>query len=775
MIAHLVVCIALGLIACGALLGTGVFLRQPDPALNEKVTIVLLLGALAAICLRAAWMWLRDVIFRGATVTVDGGGVTISDRRFLDEPIRVPADELLVAAVDEPRFSSRRWRIPVFRGFSWHGIGASDDDAERPVGFLAHADGIAFPVLSAGEGVINCALLFSRPQVLKANRRTGFWGGRSSVNLSFGGLVLKARSPREFADAFATAGLLRRVTTADLYSVPDTQPIDPASGIPLVPAVCDGRTNPHESAALADGGIGNVPEMPPDPAALERDARALIRGFYLKAGLTALALICGGFALMLVWGRFHWLAVAMVLTGLIVAYEVWPRKEPMFSPGVEIDLRENPALAELIGRICDAANVPPPDAVFLDLEFTASARHNLSEHGAGYAITLGLPLFAAGNVSRLAAVIAHEIAHARYDVSRSRVLTNALGAIARTYERFRHIGPARRLIESHADGFQRKLAMVARGSEYLADLHAARFAGPLTTAGALRSIAVEGDASEVFWALHAAPALEAGLVPPLAEGLSFYLRDARYVNGRYACLDEELMHERPSPYDDHPTTAQRLEFIRRQATPRAEMGDERPALSLLADAAGLEAALIARLAGSRASQLRHGGWPEVSAFALPRHWWAMTRPFAEVLEGFRWSQLPELVSDPERFAEELGVAVGLSRQKYVESDPLAPLFPHHFHVWWTVCAAFGATLVRRGFSVRATTPGSPVLLTRADGIELDPLEALAAVFDGSVTAEDWTEGCRKLGIADLPLACVEISSPYATGFAAGGEQWTSVA
>lgn len=316
---------------------------------------------------------------------------------------------------------------------------------------------------------------------------------------------------------------------------------------------------------------------------------------------------------------------------------------------------------------------------------------------------------------------------------------------------------------------------MTRGSEYLADLHAARFAGPLTTARALHSIVVESDASEIFWALHAAPALEAGLAPPLAEGLAAYLRDARYVQGRYACLDEDLTHDRPSLYDDHPTTSQRLEFIRRQDVPQPELGDERAALSLLTDPAGLEAALIARLAGSRAAPLRRCEWPEAFAYAQPRHWWATTRPFAEALERFRWSQLPGLVRDPAYFAEELGIADGLSRQKYVESDPLAPLFPSHFHLWWTVCAAYGATLTRQGFSVRATTPGSPVLLARDDGIVFDPFEALAAVFDGSIAAEQWVESCRKLGIADLPLARVEIAPTRAAGFAAGEKQRRSAA
>lgn len=765
MIAHLVVCVALGMIACGALLATGIFLRKPEPTIAEKLAIASLLGALAAVCLRAAWVWMRDVIFRGATVTVGEGGVTIHDRRFLDEPIRVPAGDLLAAAVDEPRFSSRRWRIPVFRGFSWHGIGASEDDAERPVGFLAHAEGIAFPVLSAGEGGINCALLFSRPQVLKANRRTGFWGGRSRVNLSFGGLILKVRSQREFADAFATIGLLRRVTTTDLYSVPDTQPIDPASGEGSASVVVDGSGESAEAPAAADGGVSELPDTPPDAAALERDAGMLIRGFYIKAVLISVSLTGGGLALMFAWGRLRWLAALLILAGLTFAFEVWPRREAEYSPGVKIDLDENPGLAELIGRICDAARAQPPDAVYLDLEFTASARHNLTEHGSGYAITLGLPLFAAGDVSRLAAVIAHEIAHARHDVSRSRVLADALGAIARTYDRFRHIGPARKLIESHADGFQRRLAAVARGSEYLADLQAANFAGPQTTAGALRSIVVQGDASEIFWALHAAPALEAGLAPPLAEGLDAYLRDARYVQGRYSCLEQDLLHERPSPHDDHPTTAQRLEFIRRHATRTAEMNDARPALSLLADPAGLERALIARLAGSRAAQLRRCEWPETAEYALPRHWWAVTRPYAAELERFSWTDLPELMREHEAFGEELGIAAGLSRQKYVESDPLAPLFPHHFHLWWTICAAYGLTLTRRGFSVRATAPGSPVLLEGADDLAFDPFEALATVFDGSVSAEDWARRCQTLGIAGQPLARVEISPPWAAASA----------
>ncbi|MBM3786556.1 MAG: hypothetical protein FJW30_19535 [Acidobacteria bacterium] len=118
--------------------------------------------------------------------------------------------------------------------------------------------------------------------------------------------------------------------------------------------------------------------------------------------LQALALVCGGLG---------WCGAGLVLFLLARVPFVTRLDSPERSA---VDLEANPALRDLIHRVCAAASVRPPSAVAVDLTFNASAgleRPILGLLFNRYRLTLGLPLLAVVDRQVLAHVIAHEVGH----------------------------------------------------------------------------------------------------------------------------------------------------------------------------------------------------------------------------------------------------------------------------------------------------------------------------------------------------------------------------
>lgn len=778
---HLLVGVLFGAVGfASAAVSVGLAFFDGATRLMLAITIPLA-WAITALCLRSVWVWTREICFRGATVTMDRSTVTISDPRLLDRPIKLPLDEVLLAAIDEPSECPHHRRLPVFRSFSWHGVGIGDD--APPIGYLVAPDGVGLPALTTGEDDVNCAVLFRNPQRLSAHRRVGFRGKREAVDMLTGGLILRTPELGKFAAVMARAGLLRRMTTEDLDVISPVKNLNCAQ-TPAIAAwpQADGtaqqqasRPQPQQSPPhlpqyvsqpeVPDGGVGQVPDEIPNADAIARRTRSLVRGFYLRAAGAALLLAAAGVGLILGLHRFNGISLFFfILCGSVVA-AIRPRSEPIIDDRPQLDLATNPSMRQLLEWVCRQSGAPLPEKVFLDLEFRATAQpHDCDADADAYAIGIGLPVLATTDVTQFASVLAHEVAHSRGDVARSRGLHKALTAIERTYERFRDHRLISEMVGRQADRFDLNLAGLCREAEYLADLHSSSVVGPTAVCSALRNLPVAEDATIIYWTQYAAPALEAGFAPPLAQGLAHYVHCSPYVQSRLAELDAELAEDVPQPLDNHPTIAQRINFVGRQSRGRDLPADRRSALSLLADHAGVQNALLHHMAGARADSLRSCDWPTALQHGLPAYWRMLADQHADVLFGYCWWQLHELMADSSRFAERLGIPPEQSPQRHVQSDPLAPSFPPQFHLGWATAAAMATDLLSLGYSLSATVPGSAILLVR-DSNEINPHEVIQAILAGELSREQWIQRCRELGIAERPMVAVKSDSVTARGFA----------
>ncbi len=788
------VCVMVGLVCLAVMVA---LLTEPELTAVQKLVIAAMFGAMAAITLRQSWVWFREICFRGAVLKVGNGLLSVEDPRLLDRPVVLPLADVMVAAVDEPVAGVTDRKFPVFRSFSWQSVGAPAE--MEPVGFLVGPEDVCLLPLSAGAAELNCVLVFRSPRRCSAHRRQGFWARRAEFDLQVGGLILNASPLNDFIKTFQAAGLLRRLTTSDMNAAPETapfgqtgadRPMAPASpdahlGAPTIvqpvapnPASPDAPPGPppiarpvapvlessHTVSAPPDSerpsagdSIFNepIPECVPNAASIERRTLALIRGFYARVVLTFLALLTASVITFMVFGRLTWLSLALIAVAAILVRVAWPRDEPWLDDRPELDLAANPEVRRLVSNICAASGVAPPRSIRLNLEFGASAQpHELNFEKGGYTIALGMPMLATSNVSQLASVIAHEVAHARDDLARVRTLGRACEAVGRTYDRFCEYALVGGLVEQSADRFARRLSALARESEYRADLHAATTVGADATTEMLRKLPVADRATEIYWATFAAPMLEAGLAPPLAVGLAHYVREAQWVRETMDDIDDLLEGEVACAYHDHPRVIDRIKFVSRLVADADRPLDRRSALSLLGDPAGLERDLLTHLAGDRAIVLRQCDWPTALATGMPPHWRMLRDQYAPALSQFAWWQLHDLMLDKHGFAVSLGMSLNDSRQIHAQGDPYAPEFPVSFHLAVLNVASFSTALIERDFKLSATVPGAPISLSRG-AAPFDAAETIRRLSLGEMTREQWIEGCRGLGIAEAPIAPVE--------------------
>ncbi|MBI4897401.1 MAG: M48 family metallopeptidase [Actinobacteria bacterium] len=773
------------LIGIAGLAAIAVLLTMPDFTGGQRLVIIAMFGAISAITLRQPWVWFREICFRGAALTVSDGLLRIDDPRLLDRPLVLPLAEVMVATVDEPVPGAADRKFPVYRSFSWQSVGAPAE--MEPVGFLVGPEDVCLLPLTAGATELNCALVFRSPRRCSAHRRHGFLARRADIDLQVGGLILSAARLNDFIETFAAAGLLRRLTTSDLNAAPETVPFEQASAAqpgPAVPASAPPSAPPSATAPVHMQTVSTPsdhpdrqsdhsailteppPECVPDAASIERRTLALIRGFYMRVVLAFAALIAAGVVSFMVFGRMTWLGLACVGSAAILARVAWPRDEHWCDDRPELDLAANPEVARLVANICAASGVAPPRSIRLNLEFGASTQpHELNFEKGGYTIALGMPMLATSNVSQLASVIAHEVAHARDDLARVRQLGRACDAVGRTYDRFCEYALFGDLVEESADRFARRLSALARESEYRADLHAATTVGADSTTEMLRKLPVADRATEIYWATFAAPMLEAGLAPPLAVGLAHYVREAQWVRETMDDIDDLLEGEVASVYHDHPRVIDRIKFVTRFATVGGHRVDRRSALSLLADPARLERDLLEHLAGNRVTALRPCDWPVALRTGLPPHWRMLRDQYEPALAQYAWWQLHDLMIDKQSFAAAVGIPIHDSRQVHAQGDPFAPEFPMSFHLAVLNIASFSTALIERNFELLATVPGAPIEFKHG-ATSLDAAETIRQLTLGEMTRKQWIEGCRRLGIAEAPMASPERSESSAADVSA---------
>ncbi|MEV0066807.1 M48 family metalloprotease [Amycolatopsis sp. NPDC050768] len=261
------------------------------------------------------------------------------------------------------------------------------------------------------------------------------------------------------------------------------------------------------------------------------------------------------------------------------------------APGLPVTAEAQPELWALVRELAEAVGTAPPDEIRIMNRANAAVFERTRWFGlrvTGRTLFIGAPLFAGLRVAELRAVLGHEFAHYsnrdtrfagatyRGRVAILRVLSGLDGAS--WFSRL-----LRPLFQVYGWVYFAVSARVSRDQELAADVAAARVAGTAAATGALREIEALNVAWRDFVRKYLMMGWDAGyLRAQPAEGYRLLLTDETRAH-ETARLCQDPPEEKPSPFDSHPPTAERISVLEAAGVISGSGAEDRPASELLRD------------------------------------------------------------------------------------------------------------------------------------------------------------------------------------------------
>jgi heat shock protein HtpX len=453
-------------------------------------------------------------------------------------------------------------------------------------------------------------------------------------------------------------------------------------------------------------------------------------GFYgLALGISAALLAVA----WLLWVNGHGInrATGFCLLGAgAILWSILPRPERFVAPGPALEASSNPRLFSELTDVAAKVGEPMPHEVYLVPEMNAGVRERGGLMGFGRrrrVMLLGLPLLQVLTISEMRAVLAHEYGH--YHGGDTRLapwIYKTREAIIRTVRQLSGSGSVLHLpFAWYGRMFLRITQAISRRQEFAADALAARTIGARPLSSGLRTIFGAALAYNGYWRDELVPVLNAGFLPPLADGFTQFLHQPLVAEAVNRATQEEMTTPTIDPYDSHPPLSERLKAL--QGLPQGpEPASEPPALSLLDDLAGAEPRLAASLMKPDAPALRPVSWEDVGVEVQIPYWEARIRRDPQLVAGRTVAEIPSLIP-PSTVDQQ-------TRQSRAV----------------TLAAALAVALAATGWTLESLPGAAPLLRRGTDSVE--PFRVIQELLGGKLTEQAWRERAEALGIGHLRLA-----------------------
>ncbi len=471
-------------------------------------------------------------------------------------------------------------------------------------------------------------------------------------------------------------------------------------------------------------------------------ALALMVGFYLLAlGIAALLLAIPFLEVRYIGHVSGKLTLVAVMGAGTILWSILPRRDRFEDPGPRLDPAEHPRLFAAIREVARATGQAMPVEVFLVPQLNAwvAQRGGVMGFGSRRVMGLGLPLLQVLSVRQLRAVLAHEFGH--YHGGDTRLgpwiyLTRA--AIGRSIAQLERQGSAlAKPFRWYGNAFLRITHAVSRRQEYTADALAARTVGAAPQREALRILYGTAGAFDRYWQDELVPALQRGLLPPLASGYRHYLAAPPVVPQVEESVRQALEQGVSDPYDTHPSLAERLAALEGMPDGAAPDGDP-SAITLFDDVPALERRLVTFLAGPEAT-FEPVGWEQMGERLWRPFWRDRAAQHAAGLRGLTPADLPPCAADLSPLVVRFGFTAEGEEISTEQVQGAA----------WVVGVALCTALADRGWTISAL-PGEDVVL-RSDAGALQPFTLMRDLDAGTLSAGEWLLLCERAGITRLDL------------------------
>ena len=481
-------------------------------------------------------------------------------------------------------------------------------------------------------------------------------------------------------------------------------------------------------------------------------AVVLMLGFYLLALAISLGLLYIPFAEFVYFHRLTpKLDLLCIVAGCAILWSVMPRLDKFPAPGPVLTPEKSPRLFKEIGAVAQSVNQAMPAEVYLvpDVNAWVAQRGGLMGFRSRRVMGLGLPLMRTLTRSQFRAVLAHEFGHYHGgDTKLGPWIFKTRNAIMRTLASLGS-GILQKPFLWYGKMFLRITHAISRRQEFVADELAARTVGSQPLITGLQTVHGTGSAYNAYWRNECLPVLQAGFRPPLAEGFNRFILAAPIAKAMRAGIDEALQNGKADPYDTHPPLKERIAAV--AALPAGEVpADDAPAITLLDDVPALEQQLLQALAGAdKAGKLQPIDWAEVCGRVYLPQWTKLAAVNRSALTGITPDALPSLATNRK----------GLGRRFVYPNGEAADEANQESLAGGVIGAALVLALNQHGRPV-AADPGE-VIVVKNESWCLEPFNVLAALAEGKLTAEAWTQQFAAAGLTGVDLGAVVAEDPVA--------------
>jgi len=469
-------------------------------------------------------------------------------------------------------------------------------------------------------------------------------------------------------------------------------------------------------------------------------------------GFAAVAFVASGNGTLIL------LSIGAVTCCLIILWSITPRPDRFTPPGPELTAAAQPRLFAEISATAAEFREPMPASVYLMMAPNAwvAQRGGMLGFGSRRVMALGYPLLAVLTVSEFRAVIAHEFAHyyggdtglgpwtnkAREAIMLSLQRLSSDSGLLHTLSRWAVIAILRLLVIGtlalYWKLFLRLTLLVSRQAEYRADELASAIAGAQPLLASLRKLTEAGFGWTPFWTMEAAPSLESGFRPPLADGFTRFLAAPEIARQIQPQVKKELVQETPAALATHPTFHQRSQRALSHQYPAAAQ-DDAPALSLFDDMPGVELAMLRTLfPDPRTDTLKPVAWDAVGTTVYVPNWRESVTQYRDLLAPLRAADVPDALANIGSIAAQLRDPPGMLLTREQRAGRAAAL------LWMALALA----LLDAGWELHAQ-PGDFYLARGAD--KLSPPDLVRRIRQGILSAEGYRDLVRHLGVGELRL------------------------
>lgn len=478
-------------------------------------------------------------------------------------------------------------------------------------------------------------------------------------------------------------------------------------------------------------------------------ALALMIGFYALALGISVVLLYLPYAEIKYGRRLDLrLAIFCLVGAAVILWSILPRRDRFVPPGPRLEPGELPRLFQELTRTAQAVGQSMPAEVYLVPEVNAwvAQRGGIMGFGSRRVMGLGLPLLQILTVAQLRAVLAHEFGHYHGgDTKLGPWVYKTRAAIERTLQ---GLAKQRTVLLYpflwYGKLFLRVTLAISRRQEFSADELASRVVGSRPLIEGLKAIHGGAIAYAPYWAGEATPVLDAGFLPPLAEGFGRFVAAVSIAQAVAQSIDRELAEAKADPYDSHPPLRDRMVAVK-NLPPGDPAIPDLLAVSLLENTGDLERRLLSTLADeAKVRALKPVEWENVGMNVYLPNWENFVRENPSALEGITPAALPEISKNLAEVGGKMRNPAGELPSAEKRVQRAAGLLG----------AALALALNRQRWVLHAM-PGE--LYFQHGELKIEPFAIVPPLASGELKAETWREQCAAAGIADLKLADVALA------------------